>query len=55
MNSSSAETIGKHSLSAREQLNYRCLIVAGIVFRLGQGDFFNGIVFPQFLQELDCV
>lgn len=50
MNSSPAETIGKHSLSKRDRLNYRPLIVAGIVLGLGQGGFFDGIVFHQLLQ-----
>ena len=50
MNSSPAETIGKHSLSEHDRLNYRPLIVAGIVLGLGQGGFFDGIVFHQLLQ-----
>ena len=31
-------------------LNYRPLIVAGLMFGIGQGGFFDGIVFHQLLQ-----
>jgi len=50
MSSSPAKTIGERSLSEGDRSNYRPLIVAGIVLGLGQGGFFDGIVFHQLLQ-----
>ncbi|GAB4237434.1 MAG: DUF2243 domain-containing protein [Elainellaceae cyanobacterium] len=50
MSSSSSEIIQERSLSQSDRYNYRPLIVAGIVLGLGQGGFFDGIVFHQLLQ-----
>ncbi|PSB22557.1 DUF2243 domain-containing protein [filamentous cyanobacterium CCP1] len=50
MNNPSSKTIEAHSLPERDRFNYRPLIVAGVVLGLGQGGFFDGIVFHQLLQ-----
>lgn len=50
MNNPSVKTTKEHSLLEGGRLRYRSLIMAGIVLGLGQGGFFDGIVFHQLLQ-----
>lgn len=50
MSNPSTQTIEDSALQERDRQNYRPLIVAGIVLGLGQGGFFDGIVFHQLLQ-----
>lgn len=50
MNHPSTETIEERSLLESGRPSYRPLIVAGIILGLGQGGFFDGIIFHQLLQ-----
>lgn len=50
MTSQSLENSTEDAAQPRQRYNYRPLVTAGIVLGLGQGGFFDGIVFHQLLQ-----
>jgi uncharacterized membrane protein len=49
-NYSSSDVVGQSIQEQTKPYNHRSLILAGLILGLGQGGFFDGIIFHQLLQ-----